>query len=690
LSRIIPLFLKIVDLDFLVCYNTKKALQRSKKMESRYAVNKADMSLLPDILKFTVPGEVPLHFFYGSREINGIPEDFEPTVDYRFPDCNTVQYIIEGKDKSGLSLRAEYIEYKDFPVTEWVVYITNSGSADTPIISDVRIEGKLVCPTPILERGNGDTRAPDGYEFFKDSVDKRIVLTPVSGTSCEGAFPYMTLHGADREIRAAIGWPTRWIAEISPTDGGVIFSCGQARCHTVLRPGETFRTPRLNLMVYTNEDAPFRGINLWRSWYFKHILPREDGQPIPPKLCLHYYCADGKPEFTGATEENQIHALNEYVRRGMRPDIWWIDAGWYPCDYNWTHTGTWHTDPERFPNGLAPLGRACEDNGVQLMVWFEPERVRPNTELYDTHPEWLLSRKREDGTIDNNNLLDLSNKEALGWLIEHVNSFIKESHTAIYRQDFNFDPAPFWEQNEADDRIGMTENLHGQGYLAYWDSILLNNPGLWIDSCASGGRRNDLESMRRAVPLHYTDVGYGNHPIKQKQHREMFEWIPYFRAHNMSWDNPDGSYGSANKSASEYDFHCALAPALTSMYTYDDTEENFGIGIKMDAIWREAAELELSGDYYPISECRCDPHDWYAMQFDNPKEKRGFVQVIRNTLAQSDKYALKLPCVHPECTYVFCNRESGESFSLNVNQLSLGFEIALPRRTGIVLFYQFS
>jgi hypothetical protein len=126
------------------------------------------------------------------------------------------------------------------------------------------------------------------------------------------------------------------------------------------------------------------------------------------------------------------------------------------------------------------------------------------------------------------------------------------------------------------------------------------------------------------------------------------------------------------------------------MYTYDDTEENFGIGIKMDAIWREAAELELSGDYYPISECRCDPHDWYAMQFDNPKEKRGFVQVIRNTLAQSDKYALKLPCVHPECTYVFCNRESGESFSLNAGRLSEGIEIALPRRTGIVLFYQFS
>ncbi len=51
----------------------------------------------------------------------------------------------------------------------------------------------------------------------------------------------------------------------------------------------------------------------------------------------------------------------------------------------------------------------------------------------------------------------------------------------------------------------------------------------------------------------------------------MFEWMPYFRAHNMSWDKPDGTYGTANKPPVEFDFHCALAPALTSMYTYDDT-----------------------------------------------------------------------------------------------------------------------
>ena len=151
----------------------------------------------------------------------------------------------------------------------------------------------------------------------------------------------------------------------------------------------------------------------------------------------------------------------------------------------------------------------------------------------------------------------------------------------------------------------------------------------------------------------------------------------------------DGTYEGGNNPPVEFDFHCALAPALTSMYTYDDTEEHFNIGRKMDAIWREAAELELTGDYYPISECRCDPHDWYAMQFEDPKSRRGFVQVIRNTLAEPDSYHLTLPCVHEHMLYLLNDRETGQSRTFPANELSNGFEVKLNKREGIIFFYEY-
>jgi alpha-galactosidase len=235
----------------------------------------------------------------------------------------------------------------------------------------------------------------------------------------------------------------------------------------------------------------------------------------------------------------------------------------------------------------------------------------------------------------------------------------------------------------------MTENLHAQGYLRYWDELILRNPGLWIDSCASGGRRNDLETMRRAVTLHYTDVGYGHHPIKQKQHREMFEWIPYFRAHNMSWDNPDGTYGKTQKPVDEYSFHCALTPALTDLCTYYEDDEKFELCKKMQRIWREAAELELCGDFYPMTECRADAHDWYAMQFNDDVECRGFVQVIRNTLTESDTFTAVMPRVCDGAVYTFCDRESGNTFSLSADEVKRGIEVALPKRAGVVYFYSY-
>ena len=109
----------------------------------------------------------------------------------------------------------------------------------------------------------------------------------------------------------------------------------------------------------------------------------------------------------------------------------------------------------------------------------------------------------------------------------------------------------------------------------------------------------------------------------------------------------------------------------------------------MDSIWREAAELELSGDYYPISECRCDAHDWYAMQFDNYKERRGFIQAIRNTLSEEDSYLVKVPCVHQGKTYTLTDRESGMSMTISAEELSSGITVKLPKRTGIIYFYEF-
>ena len=645
------------------------------------AASKQDFALLERLFE----GErIPLSFTLDGKAVCGIPSDWGVTEKRETADTNIVRRCFTGRDPvSGLKLSVTKWEYRDFPVEEWLAEFENDGAEPSPILEDVLIGGKVAGDFLSFVHGNGDTCRDNGYEWFEDDLSGgALTIHPDDGTSCNGAFPYMKLVFTDTVLRAAVGWPHMWRATAEKTEGGVCFRAGQLRCHMRLLPGETIRTPRLTFMISEGDDL--RSINLWRRWYIKHILPRENGKPVAPAMCLHYWSCEGKPEHTAATEENQVKAIRSYMERGLKPDIWWIDAGWYKCDYNWPLTGSWKPDPERFPNGLGPIGEECDKIGARFLLWFEPERVVAGTELAVEHPEWLLPTGREG---DSNSLLNLGDPDACAWITDRVDSIIKEGHIRVYRQDFNFDPKPCWLTAEAEDRQGALENLHAQGYLRFWDALIDRNPGLWIDSCASGGRRNDLETMRRAVPLHYTDVGYGEHTIKQKQFRELFEWIPYFRSHNMSWDREyvEKELGREWVENDEFSFQCAIAPAVTYMTWWDADDEQCGRTRAAEKLWRRAADLMMRGDYEPLTVCRKDPGDWYAMRFDDGGE--GFVQVIRNRAAEDESFLVTFRADEDK-TYIFENVNGGPLAVTGREIRSKGFAVTLPKRTGKVMFYK--
>ena len=275
---------------------------------------------------------------------------------------------------------------------------------------------------------------------------------------------------------------------------------------------------------------------------------------------------DTGEEFTNANEANQVRYMDQFKQAGIDFDVWWIDAGWYPCrddqgERKWWRTGTWEPDPERFPQGLGEVSRNADP------PWRRPAGlVRAGARVCRQQAGCGAPRMAAEdppetrGTCDPLRLLDLGNPECRQWLTDHICNLIAANGIKIYRQDFNFPPLAYWRDNDAEDRQGMHENLHVQGYLQYWDDLLSRNPGLWIDSCSSGGRRNDLETMRRSVPLHYTDYGYGNHPVKLAFHHTLYAWIPYFKECTLSWDVcQPGEDTRFDKQADCFSFHCGMA-----------------------------------------------------------------------------------------------------------------------------------
>ena len=650
------------------------------------------------------PRAFPISFTYNGRKYNGLPESWARQTRARLLDTNITGFDYTAQDPdTGLRITVECLRYKDFPVLEWTVYFTNCGIKDTPILEDAAaLNGEFYGANPVLITNNGDFGSRDGYASAEHnlSVGTEVTQIPSGGRPCDQAFPYQRLLFDGYGLHIAIGWPGSWRTRWEGSAGGARLWAGQDTFHTLLHPGETFRTPRMT--VFPFEGDLERGVNLWRRWYLAHVLPRRNGAILRPmangtfhgsgdeydEVCRRLAAVCGV-EYTMATEQNQLENIPRPKADGFDLDAWWIDAGWYPCTDDesgerlWPITGTWEPDQDRFPNGLASIGAKCAENGMDFLLWFEPERVALGAWLDKDHPEWLL---RHDPGSKYGNLLNLANRDALEWLKEHVNGMIQEYGIRIYRQDYNDSPLEYWRGNEPEDRKGALENLHVQGYLEYYDFLLANNPDLLIDSCASGGRRNDLETMRRAVPLHQTDYGYGEHPVKQAFYQTLYSWIPYFRGYPMTWEDENGEYRPelTRVQIDNYSIINAMTP-FTTIY-YDETNHDYAL--KMYKIWRKAAPFMLYGDFYALTPYHKSRESWTAWQFDDPDWQRGVIQMMRNNACEQEAVILHPRAVDENAAYVFENEETGESFEINGAELAgAGAEFRLPRRSGAIWFY---
>jgi alpha-galactosidase len=642
---------------------------------------------------FANPENLPFSFIYDGKKISGIPTGWNPVFQKRLIDANLMETVYEGNDTfSGLGIRVECLEYLDYPVVEWVVWFTNKGKIPTPLIHDIlALDGEFEGSSPVLYHCNGDYYSEDGYTPQETplTLGDSMKFAPNGGRPCDGAFPYFRIQFEGCGLTMAVGWPAQWSTGFTGTKNGVHVAAGQEKTNLRLMPGESVRTPRMTLMSWIGDTS--KAVNLWRRWYLEHIIPKPDGKSL--RTALVCAATDDGEEFTNANEENQIRYIERAKKLGFDYDVWWIDAGWYPCrdekgDKRWWRTGTWEPDPERFPNGFKNISEKVTENGAKLLVWFEPERVHAGSRLDLEHPEWLL--KTRENPSDANRLLNLGNSECRRWLTDYICKLIKDNGIGIYRQDFNFPPLQYWRDNDGEDRQGINENLHAQGYLQYWDDILMRNPGIWIDSCSSGGRRNDLETMRRSVPLHYTDYGYGKHPVKLAFHHTLYSWIPYFKEVTLSWDvcNP-GEDTRFDKQVDSFSFHCGMAPMMFASLDIRRNDYDFELATKMIGIWRKAANIMLHGDYYPLTQFSKSNEKWLVWQFDIPENKKGLIQGIRFADCPEENITVFPKAFCSNRTYVFENPETQEIIEFSGSNITQdGFTFKLSKRSAAIWFYK--
>ncbi len=610
----------------------------------------------------------PFSFIYGGRTSDALLGvwDFAETAE-RLDADRTKRTQTYTDPETGLIVRCEIMAYDDFPTAEWTLYFKNNGSKDTAILENILpLDARFERATEsefLLHHFIGSPCTPQDYRPLESVLGPEATkrISAAGGRPTNSDLPYFNLETGKGGVIVAVGWPGQWAAQfIRDAKTHLRLAAGQELTHLVLHPGEEIRTPLIVLQFYDGDWI--RSQNTWRRWMWTHNVPRPGGRPLAPQMAAcssHQY-----GEMIHADEANQKMFIERYLDEGLALDYWWMDAGWYPNKHGWPHVGTWEVDTKRFAHGLRAISDYAHSRGVRTIVWFEPERVTADTWLTNTHPQWVHGGA-------NGGLLKLDEPRVLAWLTDHVDQLLIEQGVDLYRQDFNMDPLDLWRANDSSDRQGITEIRHVTNYLAYWDELRRRHPNMLIDSCASGGRRNDLETLRRAVPLLRSD--FLLEPISQQNHTYGIAfWIPF--------------YGTGLNQFDTYGFRSCMCPHITACYDMRRHDQDYNPVRRMHRQWREQIAPNYWGDYYPLTPYSADDKTWVAWQFDRPERGQGMVQAFRRAQSNNEAVVLQLHGLAPAARYRMTHLDTDRTWIMLGSQImETGVSVQSTRKPDAVV-----
>jgi len=585
--------------------------------------------------------------------------------------------------KTGLTVNCLVTSYADFPAVEWVLRFINKSGSDSPVLEAANVIDKTFryagAGSVILHHSLGSDARRSDFEPVDEALlpGSKVIMMPAGGRSSDNtALPFFNLEYPGKSgMVVAVGWTGKWHADVEATDAkSLSLKSGMAGMKLKLYPGEEIRTPSI-VLLFWNGDNRMAGHNSFRQFVLAHHFRKVNGHFAEYPLAGSFDYGDPAPcnEYNCLTSEYAVALVKRYQQFRLVPEVFWLDAGWYTgCGWDkgdwWQNVGNWTPEKDRFPEGLRPIADAVHSAGAKFMVWFEPERVRKGTQFDKLDPKWLL---RVPG--DENALYNLGNTEARIYLTNYISDFIRKQGIDYYRQDFNFDPLPFWEKNDTPDRMGLSEIRHVEGLYAYWDSLLVRFPNLLIDNCASGGRRLDIETASRSAPLWRTDYQYGEPNGYQCHSYGLNFYLPIT--------------GTAIYKSDNYTFRSGLNAA--AVMNWEVTGKNSEPIPTMQKSMKDYKELRpyFYGDYYPLTGTKSITTDsiWIAYQMNRPVDGDGIILAFRRKDASAESISVQLGGLENLMKYELLNVDSGVKEIFTGEELKKGLTLKLPEKPGSLL-----
>ncbi len=527
--------------------------------------------------------------------------------------------------------------------SEWVLHFENTGKDNSGILSDIR-DADLLLPFDNLEKAvpgykpeegfpavitmkgmvpgdyywENDKVSAEEYGFTTEYLGKsqrEKTFGNVSGRSSDGMMPFFDVTANGEGYLMAIGWSGDWKASFRLEDEGIHVSAGLKETGFYLKPGEKLRTASVLFMRYEKgEDKYNKFRNLIRAHYAHNLAGSERSGLMAFEL------------WGGLPSGEMIRRIKELKAHDIRFEDIWIDAGWYGNCTNcedafsgdWgSHTGEWEVNKKVHPGELRDVAKAAEEAGMHLMLWIEPERAVNGTKLTKEHPDWFLTQPGAGSSI-----LNYGNKDAWQYVFDLVSGYVEKLDLSCYRQDFNTELTGYFASGDEEGRRGVTEINHITGMYRLWDALREKYPSLLIDNCSSGGRRIDIETIKRAIPFFRSDYQCNfnaNPEVLQAHNAGIQHYLPY--------------NGCTNKTKSDT---YSIRSSYSSSWGGAFYNARFQSMDEADLLWAKEVTDEyisirryFSKNYYCLGSAVYDETAWAIFEYYDPEEKSGILMAFR-------------------------------------------------------------
>ncbi len=297
-----------------------------------------------------------------------------------------------------------------------------------------------------------------------------------------GSAGFANRHGSVWAVH--LGWSgdqVNW-AEAHP-DGTRVIAAAEllAPGEIELAAGESYSTP---VVFAAHSDAGLDGIT---ERFHRYVRSRPTHPSTPRPAVLNTWEA----VYFDHDLARLQHLADTAAAAGIERFV--LDDGWFGGRRDdHTSLGDWDVSADVWPDGLHPLVSHVVSLGMQFGLWVEPEMINVDSDLYRDHPDWVLGPDRRlPPEARHQQVLDLANPDAFDYLFGKLDALVKEYRIGYLKWDHNRDLV----NAVHDGRPGV----HVQTLAVYrlLDDVRAANPGLEIESCASGGARVDLGILAR-------------------------------------------------------------------------------------------------------------------------------------------------------------------------------------------------